>query len=70
MNVDTSAIQTARNKLRFFLRQADGGFLPKRVPFTPDLREIVDEQTAQKLYDQLITELEQATGVKIDRADV
>lgn len=46
-----------KSKLRFILRQADGGKIPKKVPMTPELIKLVDENTAQKIYNELINEL-------------
>ena len=51
----------------FLLRQADGENLPYRMPASDYIRELVDEETAQKLYEEIISEIEKVNGTKIER---
>lgn len=69
MITDSETIEKAKSRIRFLLRQADGGRLPKRLPMTPYIGELVDEQTAQRLYDEIIADLEKTSGIKIERSD-
>jgi hypothetical protein len=45
-----------RNHLGFLLRQASGGTLPARVPMTPVIKKMAEEEDAQKIYDELLAE--------------
>lgn len=67
MKNNSQKIEEAKSRIRFLLRQADGGALPKRFPMSPYILELVDEQTAQLLYDEIIADLEQTSGKEIER---
>lgn len=70
MNYDIQTIEKAKSKIRFWLRQADTGEgFPKRIPPSSYISELVDEQTAQRLYDEILAEWEKKSGFKIDRYD-
>ena len=69
MSTNPETIEKAKNRIRFLLRQADGGKLPKRLPMTPYIGELIDEQTAQLLYEEIIGDLENASGIKIERSE-
>ena len=43
--------------LRFILRQADGGQIPKEVPMTNELSSITTREEAQKIYKSVLIEL-------------
>lgn len=59
--------QEARNEIKMLLRQADGDTLPTRLRLPPRLRQLVDEPTAQRIYEEVIASLEAASGVKFKR---
>jgi hypothetical protein len=69
MNTNSQIIEKAKSRIRFLLRQADGRKLPRLFPMTSYISELIDEQTAQQLYDEIIAELEEASGIKIERSD-
>ena len=62
-------IEQVKNELGFMLRQAQGGMIPRRVPMTPRLMELTDESTAQKIYDEIIKQLEEDSGTTIERKE-
>ena len=62
-------IAQAKGRILFHMRQADGGPLPIKFPMTPFIAELVDTQTAQKIYEELIAELEANSGRKMERSD-
>lgn len=66
MTIDTEIIEKAKSRIRFLLRQADGGTIPKQVPMTPALRELVDMPTAQRLYEEIIIELDKSSNVYLE----
>jgi hypothetical protein len=59
--------QQARDEIKLLLRQADAATLPARLKLTPRLNQLVDEPTAQRLYEEVIAGLEAASGVKFKR---
>jgi hypothetical protein len=70
MNYDAQTIEKAKSLISFGLRQADvGDGFPKRIPMSPSVSELIDEPTAQQLYDEIITEWEKVSGFKIERYD-
>jgi hypothetical protein len=57
----------AKDRILFVLRQADSEELPLRFPSTEYIRELVDDKTAQKIYEEIILEMEKVSGSKIKR---
>ena len=66
-NYEPQTLQKAKDRIMFLLRQADGEKLPYRMPASDYIRELVDEETAQKLYEEIISEIEKVNGTKIER---
>lgn len=61
-------IEQVRNEIHFIIRQFGAvDSYPARVPMTAALREMVDERTAQIVYEEVLTEIELRTGIKIER---
>jgi hypothetical protein len=50
--------QAAERLLRFWLRQCDGGTPPAVVPMVPALAKLVDQPTAQKIWDDLLRQFD------------
>jgi hypothetical protein len=61
----------ARAFIRFWMRQMDGGYYPTRLNIKKDskLVKMVDDATAQKIYNEEIDRIEQTTNVKLPRWD-
>ena len=71
MNYDQKIIEEAKSQINFGLRQLSSvtSDFPCKVAYGGRLAEMVDEATAQKLYEEVILELERASGMKINRVD-
>jgi hypothetical protein len=54
--------EEARQLIQYYLRQLDGGYYPLRIRFSPTLEKLVDEATAQSIYDEEIALLERESG--------
>jgi len=68
LNYDPETIEKAKSLISFGLRQADfGDGFPKKIPMSSAISELVDEQTAQLLYDGIIADWEKTSGLKIKR---
>jgi len=48
--------ERVRHHLGFLLRQNSEGDIPQKVPMSDYLKTIIDEPTAQKIYDQLLAD--------------
>lgn len=55
-------VDDARKLIRFYLRQLDGGYFPLKISLSPELAELVDAPTAQKIYDEEIAIVESNCG--------
>jgi hypothetical protein len=66
MITDPKILEEAKGHIKFLLRQMDPA-VPTNVPMSSRLESLVDEDTAQKLYEDVIKELEEKTGMKIER---
>jgi hypothetical protein len=64
MDYDPQTLDQARSLIRFWMRQTDPRF-PSRIPSNAALSALVDLETAQRLYDELIADLERKLGEKI-----
>lgn len=61
-------VEQVRNEIHFIIRQFGAvDAYPARVPMTAALREMVDEPTAQRIYEELLAEIELKAGIKIER---
>ncbi len=58
MNKDADKIELAKNRIRFWLRQANSNILPKELPTSIYITELVDQETAQRLYEEINKELQ------------
>lgn len=45
-------VAQARDLIRFYLRQMDGGRYPARIGYSPALAKWVDAGTAQRIYEE------------------
>ena len=54
--------EQARNLIRFYMRQMDGGYYPLQISDQPALLELVDSVTAQRIYEEEIAALEMRCG--------
>ena len=50
-------INQARSLIRLSLRMMDGGLIPDRIGYAPALAELVDEETAQRIYQEELSRL-------------
>ena len=68
MKYSQDTLAEAKSQLKFLLRQMDP-MVPAKAPTNERLRTIIDEQTAQILYEEIIEELEQSSGFQIKPTD-
>lgn len=59
----------ARNEIRDALRIADADLLPRQIKLTPALAALVDQPTAQRLYEEVIAELNQSRKEPFELVD-
>ena len=63
----TSSFNKAKDLIRALIRQADSDIMPKNFVSTPAIRALVDDVTAQALYNDILTEIEASSGIKFVR---
>lgn len=69
MNKEQNKEDEARSLIQFWMRQMDGGYYPTKISSSPMLAELVDQPTAQRIYDEEIARIEEKTNSRFPRWD-